>query len=110
MKKTINKKADKLNAVLPPIRCTEDEKLSIKKKAKDAHLSLSAYIRKVALSGQVIRVQNDLTYDAIDQLRRIGINLNQQTRRLNATGNMPLQLQYVWERLELALDQLLEGK
>ena len=102
------KYSEKLTAVLPPIRCTKAEKESIKEKAKAAQLSMSEYVRQKAISGKVIKVDSELNLEMVEQLRRIGINLNQQTRRLNTTGNMPLQLSSVWDRLEIALDKLIE--
>lgn len=69
------------------------EYLRIRQAAERAHLSLSDYARAMVLTGQVtIRQTQSLDPEALEQLRRIGINLNQAVHRLHATGEIPPEL------------------
>ena len=101
---------EKQNTVLPPIRCTADEKTKISQNAKQSGLSLSEYVRTIALNGKIIIKQSLVEFTYFDQLRKIGVNINQQTKALNATGRIPEQLPKLWEKLEELLDKMMEAK
>ena len=118
-----NKKdSDKLVAVLPPIRCTSQEGHLIRQNAKSAGLSLSEYIRNVALQGQVHegassqKVGNDnapspdLQEDLFYHLHRIGNNLNQLTKLYHQKKQNPKDLQNVLVRLDALFTHILEEK
>ena len=70
--------------------------------AKDAGMSLTAYARQQFLKGKlVIHEKRKLDHETFDQLRRIGVNLNQLTRTVNQTGNIPdTRLSNICLRLE----------
>ena len=73
------------------VRFTESEYASISSGAKNAGMSLSAYVRHLAVSGKV-DVHYRLTQDSKDlgailaQLGKIGSNLNQIARYFNRGG------------------------
>lgn len=74
-------------------RVTPVERLRIDTAATHAGLSTSEYVRRLALSGRVIlKEQRSLDHAAFDQLRRIGVNLNQLTRLAHKTGKLPPEL------------------
>lgn len=100
--------SEKLSAVLPPIRCTEDEKTLIKARSNQSGLSMSEYVRQMALTGKIVVKGNTLDLDAVTQLRKLGVNLNQQTKKFNSMGIMPVELKQLWAKLETVLDQLME--
>lgn len=101
--------SERLTEVLPPIRCTKAEKEQIKAQSVKANLSLSQYIRQMALDGKINIRESDTDFQTMQQLRKLGVNLNQQTRKLNATGTLPYELKVLWRKLDLLLDQLLKG-
>ena len=69
------------------------EYLRIRQAAQKADMSVSDFARRMLLSGQVtIRQMQSLDPEAFDQLRRIGINLNQAVHKLHATGRIPPEL------------------
>ena len=74
------------------VRFTESEYASISSGAKNAGMSLSAYVRHLAVSGKV-DVHYHLTHDSEDlgailaQLGKIGSNLNQIARYFNRGGH-----------------------
>lgn len=69
------------------------EYLRIRRAAHKANMSLSDYSRRMLLSGTVTVPQTQtLDPEVFDQLRRIGINLNQAVRKLHSTGRIPPEL------------------
>jgi hypothetical protein len=69
------------------------EYLRIRRAAQAANLTLSDYVRRMLLSGHVVvRQTRDLDPGVFDQLRRIGVNLNQAVHKLHATGQIPPEL------------------
>lgn len=81
-------------------------------RAKDAGLSLSAYARDMALNGRVAVVQSrQLDFETLDQLRRIGVNLNQLTRQEHRRGHHdPDYLRHLCDRIETLIDQALDAE
>ena len=102
------KDPERLNAVLPPTRCTEADRKRIQARAAQAGLSLSAYLRRMALRGQITVHQASTDFETVDQLRRIGVLINQQTRKLHQSGEVPEELHRLWAKLETALDRMLD--
>ena len=98
---------------LPHVRCTEAEYQSAFDHAKRSGKSLSAYMRELATTGRV--VANDHTTDAplvsfelINQLQKVGVNINQLTRVAHATGGeLPKALADAGEDLQAVLDQII---
>ena len=69
--------------------------------AEKAGMSLTAYSRQQFLKGRVvIKKTRHLDYAAYDQLRRIGVNLNQIARKFHMTGKTPKELSRVCVRIE----------
>ncbi|WP_421754180.1 plasmid mobilization protein [Croceimicrobium sp.] len=89
-------------------RCTPSEKNSIQEKSSQVGLSLSDYMRAMALDGQIKIQQSKYDFELVHQLKKLGVNINQQTKKLNATGVIPIELKRVLPKLEELLDQLLE--
>ena len=74
-------------------RLTMAERLLIETAAAQAGLSLCEYVRRQVLKGKVSIQQNRaLDHSTFDQLRRIGVNLNQLTRLAHQTGEIPPQI------------------
>jgi hypothetical protein len=99
--------SEKQNTVLPPIRCTLEEKQQIQTYAQQAEMSVSQYIRTMALQGKIIIKQSLVEFTYLEQLNKIGVNLNQQTKKFNATGQPPEQLMSLWIQLEALIDKLM---
>ena len=71
---------------------TDTELSLIKENAASAHLSLSAYVRKLTLEGKVetrytFSPQINELVPILSQLRRIGVNLNQISKYFNSGGD-----------------------
>ncbi len=93
-----------------PIRCTEAEYTSIQTRAKDLGMSVSGYVRHMAINGEVIINENNAPFDFafVNQLQKIGVNINQQTKKLHATDRLPPELRRLWTKLETTLDHIIE--
>lgn len=69
-------------------RLTASDALAIEARAKAAGVSVSQYARDMSLNGRVAIVERPgLDFDTLDQLRRIGVNLNQLTREYHRRGH-----------------------
>ena len=104
-------------------RCSEADYTVIKKKAVKAGLSLSEYIRQQALYGRVVVQENRLVkrtsgvgnanskgldFELIQQLRKIGINVNQIAKNMNIFGReSSADQQRCWTKLEQVLDMII---
>ena len=83
-----------------------DELVRIHKAAARSGRTLSAYARAMALSGRVVMQQSrSLSPDDFDELRRIGVNLNQLARVANRKGDLPPGLARLCATIELFIAQ-----
>lgn len=101
-KKNNDKREKQLRA-----RCTKAEFSAVASRAKSAGLTLSEYVRDMALSGKVEAHENRHDFQTINQLRRIGVNLNQLTKIANATGEIPPSLETLTSKLTSFLDDFI---
>ena len=93
------------------VRVTDDDYCATAAHAHKAGLSLSAYLRQVAVNGHVVvsvRQESSSDFAVADQLRRIGININQQMAIAHTRGAIPVELQRLWAKLELILDRIIQ--
>lgn len=75
------------------VRYTERELEQLAGVAARAGLTVAAYVRQLSLSGRVVVPERRaLSWPAFDQLRRIGVNLNQAMRLAHAEGRIPPEL------------------
>jgi len=103
------KKTDeRLSSRLPTTQCTPDDLATIRVNAARTGMSVTSYIRHIARYGEVVIQERDHDFQTVDQLRRIGVNLNQLTKVANATGEVSPALQTVCTKLDAILDHILE--
>ena len=83
-------------------RATKDEVARIRQKMEEAGMNnMAAYLRKMALEGQCIRLDLSDVREMVSLLRRCSNNLNQYARQANATGSIYRQdIRELQERLE----------
>lgn len=91
-------------------RLTAVEKMRLQKAAIAAGLSLSEFVRAMLVHGRLKVVQDVRQFDAelYDNLRRIGINLNQAVHKFHATGHAPPSLERAAAMVEKAVMELIE--
>lgn len=96
-------------------RVSSTEYLIIDRRAKEAKLSVSAYLRKKALGEKVVVIEGvkDFAY----QLRKIGNNLNQLTNLANEGRIYSIDLsavregvQQLWKELRTFMEQQTKGE
>jgi hypothetical protein len=68
--------------------------MRLQKAALAAGLTLSDFVRAMLVHGRLKVVQDVRQFDSelYDQLRRIGVNLNQAVYKLHSTGDAPPEL------------------
>ena len=67
---------------------TEEERSLIEEKMKLVHTNnMAAYLRKIAIDGYIIQVDHTDIKAMTAEIQKIGVNVNQIARRVNATGN-----------------------
>ena len=71
------------------IRVTEEERSLIEEKMRQIPtLNLSAYARKILIDGYIITLDLQEVKGHTAQLQKIGVNINQITKRINETGRI----------------------
>ena len=71
------------------VRVTEEERALIEEKMKQIPtINLSAYARKMLIDGYIIILDLQEVKAHIAQLQKIGVNVNQITKRINKTGRI----------------------
>jgi len=70
-------------------RVTEAEKDLIYEKMRLLHTNnLAAYMRKIAIDGYIINTDNSEIKAMTAEIQKIGVNINQIARRVNATSRI----------------------
>jgi Mobilization protein NikA len=91
------------------MRLTPSERIRVEHGAHAAGLNASEYARALVLAGRVIvRQSRVLDHAVFDELRRIGVNLNQLTRLAHQLQQIPAGLAELCARLERILARELE--
>ena len=94
------------------LRCrfTPTEYQRLVKAAGQAGLTLSEFVRAVLVNRRVKITQDVRKFDGelYDQLRRIGVNLNQAVHKFHATGDAPAELVQAAATVEKAVMNLIE--
>ncbi|MFW6027320.1 MAG: plasmid mobilization protein [bacterium] len=91
-------------------RLTPSERLRIERAAAHAGVSPSEYIRNQALTGRVnVPARRTLDPAAFDQVRRIGVNLNQLTRLAHRTGRVDREVRQAAATVERLVRRAIDG-
>ena len=108
-----NENADGLKRTVQiKFRVTEAERDLIYGKMELLHTTnLAAYMRKIAIDGYVITVDNSDLKAICAEIQKIGVNINQIARRVNSTGRIYEQdfdemqrgVSEIWRLLRLSL-------
>ena len=85
----------------------EDEKKKLNDNASKAGLSISSYLRSLIVGYKPKELPNDNLYELLNQIRRIGNNLNQITRKANALNFIDVpSYKYECARLKKLEDEI----
>ena len=70
-------------------RVTEEERALIEEKMKLVPTrNMEAYLRKMAIDGYIIQIDHSDIKAMTAEIQKIGVNVNQIARRVNATGSV----------------------
>ena len=73
-------------------RVTEEERALIEKKMKLVPTrNMEAYLRKMAIDGYIIQIDHADIKAMTAEIQKIGVNVNQIAKRVNATGTLYAQ-------------------
>ena len=93
-------------------RVTGEERALIEQKMKLIPTdNMAAYLRKIAIDGYIIHVDHSDIKAMTAEIQKIGVNVNQIARRVNATGNVYAEdiaeikgaLEEIWRLQRLSL-------
>jgi DNA-binding HxlR family transcriptional regulator len=86
----------------------DEERLILEKMEEAGIKNKSAYLRKMALDGYIIKQDFTSVKEAVYELNKIGVNLNQMTKTANTYGDVYLsELKSIREGIEKIWQQLL---
>ncbi|MFV0314625.1 MAG: plasmid mobilization protein [Anaerotignum sp.] len=69
-------------------RVTEEERTLIEEKMKLIPTrNMAAYLRKMAINGYIIQIDHTDIKAMTAEIQKIGVNINQIAKRVNATGS-----------------------
>lgn len=70
-------------------RVTKEERVLIEQKMKLVPTrNMEAYLRKMAIDGYIIQIDHSEIKTMTAEIQKIGVNVNQIARRVNATGSV----------------------
>lgn len=92
------------------IRFTDEDHAFLLEQAAQAGLSPSEFVRRLVRDShiEVVQAPPMRSMQAIMELNRIGVNLNQLARIGNATGKIPARLPPLLERINALLDDAMD--
>jgi len=111
----VPKKAENLNVVLPPIRCSTVQREDIRDSANEAGLTLSEFARRRLFDRPVVpRSEAKLDAQVLSDLNRLGVamrsgvgnNLNQLVKDWNSGRDPRLDWQLVHDEMRSTLQEL----
>jgi hypothetical protein len=90
------------------VRLSDEDLAAIRTNAREASVSVSEYVRRVAVEGRIVRMQESGYGMALaSQLKRVGNNLNQLMPIAHLNGELPPELAAVCRQLEAIFDRIL---
>ena len=107
--------ANRNRPVQVKFRVTPEERALIGRRMEQAGtMNMSAYLRKMAIDGYVVKLELPELRDMISHLRRTSNNFNQIARRVNSTNRiyeddireMKGMLEQIWEANNKVLEKL----
>lgn len=91
------------------VRLSSVEIARLQEKAEQAHTNVTAFVRAAALGKPVTVRQAASDFETRQELRRIGVNLNQIAKALNARQQaLPASLVACCDKLDTLFDRMLE--
>lgn len=100
---------EKRTEQLPPVRVTSAEFLHVKSQAEKAGMSVTNFVRELALHGKVTPQKSKLDASFLVELNRIGVNLNQIAHAQNIGRNDSALLRYALDELVMLMKKIDEA-
>lgn len=101
--------AEKRAERLPAPRVTAAELAHVQAQAARAGLDVAEFCRRAALRQRIAQARAAADDALLLELNRVGVNLNQIARRLNASGRLPPHLPEVLEEVRAVVTKVARG-
>ena len=102
------KQPDTRKAHVISYRVTDSEHVNLARRAAAANLRINEFSKELALSKcNTLKVETTMRYDPrlINELNRIGTNLNQMVKRFHMTGRVSPKMEALCDRIEALIDE-----
>ena len=89
-------------------RVTDSEHAKLAQRAATANMRINEFAKALALSkSDKLTVETTMRYDPmlINELNRIGTNLNQMVKRFHMTGRVSPKMETLCDRIEALIDE-----
>jgi hypothetical protein len=103
-----SKEPDERRTAFVRYRVTPEEKARLEAQAERAGLPLGEFARQAAERAQIVARVSRADFALTDQLRRLGVNLNQIAKHVNAGRTPPAYLERLCARVEDMLERLFD--
>ena len=80
---------ERKDELLPNLRVTAAERALIEERAAAAGLTLAGYCRRAIFKSRIAPIRSSTDQALLVELNRVGVNLNQIARRVNAGRDLP---------------------
>ena len=97
---------ERRDARLPASRVTAAELAHVEEQARAAGLDVSEYVRRRALGGRIAARRAATDDRALDELNRIGVNLNQLAHAANMGRTLEGKLSETLDQLQRQLEKV----
>lgn len=94
-------------------RVTDSEFARLAQRAAATNMRLNDFVRKIALlKSDTLKVKTYMRYDPmlINQLNRMGNNLNQLVKREHITGKRSSKIEALCEQIEAVIDEAIQAE
>ena len=102
------KQPDTRKARVISYRVTDHEYARLAERAAIANMRVNEFVKGLALSkSDALKVETTTRYDPrlINELNRIGTNLNQMVKRFHMTGRVSPKMEALCDRIEALIDE-----
>ena len=109
MARPVKKDHEKRSTQLPPVRVTTSELAYVQRQADLAGMSVTDYLRTLALTEEVKPRKTKLEASLLVELNRIGVNLNQIARSAHIGRTEQAIMTYAIDHLVALMKRIDEG-
>ena len=92
---------------LPNVRVTANERAELERRAEEAGISLTEFCRRAILNRRIAPRRSSIADSMLVELNRVGVNLNQIARHMNAGRDLPPDFAITLDELRATLAKVM---